>query len=303
MKFPVKPMLLRRSEVPLHPGDWWYEPKLDGSRLMYYFDGKTVRLSTRSGREVTHLYPEIAVPLDKPTILDGELVSLDDRGVPDFQKLQPRLMKLATSPTVVYAVFDVLWHDDKRLNLRTYEFRRELLERLERPISFSLVPRSRSLTLDNVLKAGFEGVVSKRGASQYLPGTRSVNWFKTTPVHSAVAVVCGYTPGKGSREGMIGSLVLGLWDDEDDTLLHIGAVGTGFTQESAKYAFDLLRMVHTNRLTIKGDIPNDMVAVSPIYTVAVEFKGWTDSAKLRHPAFKGFVNEMEAASTSQQMRQ
>lgn len=306
-------LAMRPTNGVVYGTGWMCEPKFDGSRLLYYFDGDQVRLSTRSGRDVTHLYPEVAVPVgDTPMILDGELCALDDRGVPDFQKLQPRLMKRLPFPPVVYAVFDVLWFRRESTMDRTYEERRFLLESffspgssVKLPESFLLVPSKEHLDLSQVVAAGFEGIVKKSKDGLYMPGKRSASWRKVTSTMSVIAAVGGYTPGKGSREGVIGALLLGLWGVNGD-LVYVGAVGSGFTAAQAENIktmldplrsenpfSDPLRTAHTPRLA-------EATFVKPLYAVEVKIKGWTGGTKMRHPVFKGFVDEIERATLTEQ---
>lgn len=308
LKFPIKPMLLsRRSEIP--SGNWWYEMKLDGSRLIYWFDGKSVRLQTRSGRDVTHLYPEIAVPLKTPAILDGELVALED-GVPSFRKLQPRLMKLAKSPQLVYATFDILYWQYSNMLATTYEKRRDVLEDIELPESFMVIPRTKEpVSLERVVDLGFEGVVSKRGKSAYVLGKRSEGWIKTTPTHTIVGVVGGYTPGKGSRRGAVGSLCIGLWwhpEPWPQRLRYVGSVGSGLTDGQARELLTMLEPLKSTSMFVcispDRDLPPDIVPVKPMYAVAVSFKEWTYGLRMRHPVFKGIVDEIEQATVAEQAR-
>jgi len=305
MQFPIKPMLATHRESWFAPTDglWAFEPKFDGSRLLYYFDGQQVRLSTRSGRDVTHLYPEIAVPMGRPMILDGELVAINEHGVPDFQMLQPRLMKILPIPPVVYAVFDILWFDGKNKMNRRYEERRYLLEPLRLPKSFLLVPSAPSMNFDRVIEAGFEGIVVKRLDSIYRPGIRSLAWVKQTRTLSVVAAVGGYTPGQGSREGSVGALVLGLWD-ADRYFIFVGSVGSGFTDWKARNIKQMLDPIRTDRSPFFESeyklTPVDAVFVKPLYAVEVSIKGWTKDMKMRQPVFKGFVDEIERATTRHQ---
>ncbi len=153
--------------------DWVYELKWDGVRVIYTWDGSTVRLRSRRGNDATSRYPEVAVPAaDRPLVLDGEVVSLDPSGRPSFQQLQQR-MNLAggariaaarTAVPVVYVVFDVLY-DGEEVIAEPWERRRRRLESLD--LQFPLEP---STVVDGdptalwelVKERGLEGIVAKQ---------------------------------------------------------------------------------------------------------------------------------------------
>jgi bifunctional non-homologous end joining protein LigD len=217
--------------------DWRFEIKWDGVRILLFAEEDSVRLKGRSGRDATLRYPELGSFRSKrPMVLDGEIVALDDSGMPSFERLQSR-MNLA-SPSLVtagvervpitYVVFDVL-HDGSSVVAESWSARRERLETLELPGSMvrSDAVADAGPLWNFVVERGMEGVVAKRVGSSYRPGKRSPDWRKIASFRTLRAVVGGYTPGERGRSGSFGSLLIGLWDG--DRLRWIGSVGSGFS--------------------------------------------------------------------------
>src|SRR6266508_3581527 len=198
-------MLAVLGELPGHDAGWGYEFKWDGVRIIAYVHSGQVRLMSRTDRDVTGSYPELAGLSDLldgvPAVLDGEVVAYDDRGRPSSLPLP-------------------------------YRERRDLLAELALDGPHVRTPPWFAGGGADVLAAsaeqGLEGVVAKRLESPYLPGRRSPAWRKVKPVRTQEVVIGGWKPGEGRRAGMIGSLLLGIPGPEG--LRYVGHVGTGFTQ-------------------------------------------------------------------------
>jgi bifunctional non-homologous end joining protein LigD len=186
---------------------------------------EALRFSTRAGK--THLWSRNGLPLEKKfpavakalsklklpsTILDGEVVAVDKNGVPRFQLLQ-RFQKQPTAPTLYY-VFDVLWSDDEDLTGRPIMDRRRVLEQIIKPadgvqLGTYIEGEGRAL-FDLIKQKGMEGIIAKRKASLYRPGTRTSDWLKIKARLQQEFVVGGFTEGKGSRQ-RLGALLLGAY--------------------------------------------------------------------------------------------
>jgi bifunctional non-homologous end joining protein LigD len=161
-------------------------------------------------------FPAVAKALSKlklpSTILDGEVVAVDKNGVPRFQLLQ-RFQKQPTAPTLYY-VFDVLWSDDEDLTGRPIMDRRRVLEQIIKPaggvqLGTYIEGEGRAL-FDLIKQKGMEGIIAKRKASLYRPGTRTSDWLKIKARLQQEFVVGGFTEGKGSRQ-RLGALLLGAY--------------------------------------------------------------------------------------------
>ena len=191
--------------------DWAFEMKWDGYRAVAVCDGPDVTLFSRTGKDMTDTYPEVADALAArdltDTVLDGEVVALGPDGAPSFSRLQQ-----GTRP-INYLLFDVLSHDGEALKNATYLERRDVLRDLDLDDGETLrVPLAFDGSLEDAVASsqelGLEGVVAKRRDSRYRSGTRSSSWIKIKNQRMQEAVIVGWRPGKGNRSGRVGSLLL-----------------------------------------------------------------------------------------------
>ncbi|MFC3607312.1 DNA ligase D [Stutzerimonas tarimensis] len=217
-------------------GDWRYEIKFDGYRILARIEAGEVRLLTRSGHDWTARMPEQAEALAglglESAWLDGEVVVLDEDGKPDFQALQ-NAFENGRSGSILFYLFDVPYLNGMDLREAPLEDRRNalrmLLDAAETPLlryseDFSEHPDS---LLDSACQMKLEGLIAKRVGSRY-ESRRSSSWVKIKCQNRQEFVIVGYTEPKGMRSGF-GALLLGL-HDEQGQLRYAGKVGTGFTQ-------------------------------------------------------------------------
>jgi len=200
-------MLATLSKEPVTGPEWVYEEKYDGIRAVAYRDGDRVRLLSRTGQDLTAGFSSVADAVrdlpDRDTVLDGELVVFDAKGVSRFQLLQRRGIDPRTRP--VYAVFDCLRSEGRDVLRRPLEERRErLLELVPKragPLMPSRrLPRGGAKALATARDKGWEGVIAKLAGSPYEPGVRSRAWLKIKVRGESEFVIGGYTPPQGSRE-------------------------------------------------------------------------------------------------------
>jgi bifunctional non-homologous end joining protein LigD len=262
-----------------------------------------VRLTTRTGLDVTGRYPEVQglgpALGDHAAILDGEVVALDDAGAPSFQLLQRRMHRLGgevRGAPVHLLLFDVLWLDGAWTVDRPWHERRALLEDLaltgpawrtppvhrDDPTALLALARDR----------GLEGLMAKRVDSPYEPGRRSRDWIKIPLELRDDFVVGGWMEGARGRAGRIGSLLLGRWDGDD--LVYVGKVGTGWDFADLEHLAAVLRPLRRDDppFTGGGPLPRDAVFVEPSLVVAVRFRNWTDAGIIRHSAFLGVRDDV-----------
>ncbi|MDQ3320198.1 MAG: ATP-dependent DNA ligase [Actinomycetota bacterium] len=233
---PLKPQLARSAkELPAGEG-WCYEPKWDGFRTIVFRDGEDVRLQSRNGRPMNRYFPEVveqvlALPARR-LVLDGEIVVEVD-GVQEFdllsQRIHPaasRVERLARETPAGYVAFDLLAEGDEALLALPYRERRERL----RPVvadgdgPVGLTPATSDPDAAGAwLTGASEGVIAKEAAAPYSPGERT-GMLKIKRVRTADCVVAAFRFGK--QEGTVGSLILGLYD-EDERLREVGHV-SGF---------------------------------------------------------------------------
>jgi ATP-dependent DNA ligase len=227
LKPPVKPQLARsRPELPA--GDEWaYEPKYDGFRAIVFVDGEQSMVQSRGGKPLARYFPELKFPAGR-YVIDGEIVIDGDDGRQDFDALQnrihpaaSRIAMLAEQTPARYIAFDLLALDDERLLESPFAERRAALE-ATLGSTLDLTPSTRSLEEAEPWLGSGEGVVAKDVRAPYRPGER-VGMVKVKRVRTIDAVVAGWRPGKD--DGTVGSLILGLYDDEGK--LHIVGHSSG----------------------------------------------------------------------------
>jgi len=316
---PLRPMLAMTAPAPRDLDHWALEMKWDGVRALAYIERGQVRLMSRTERDITVTYPELArlgsATLTTPTphkqlLLDGEIVVFGADGWPEFEALQPRMhvgsesqaKLLAGQTPVTYLIFDLLQLDGRPLMDLAYSERRALLDELalagpnwQTPPSF---PGGDFDAVRSVSEAHrMEGVVAKRLDSRYLPGVRTDSWRKIKNVRTQEAVVAGYKPGKGNRTGQVGSLLIGVNDASG--LVYAGHVGTGFTDETLRMLGDKLRPLRRPDSPFDGPVPPEharpAVWVEPKLVVQVSFDRWTKAGRMRAPVYKGLRDDIDPA--------
>jgi bifunctional non-homologous end joining protein LigD len=311
----VRPMLAVTGPAPRDQENWALEMKWDGVRALAYLERGQVRLMSRTERDITVAYPELAAlgPASphKQLLLDGEIVVFGDEGWPEFEALQPRMhvtaatqaALLAGQTPVTYLIFDLLQLDGRPLFDLPYADRRGLLDELglngpywQTPPSF---PGEDFSAVQGVsLEHGMEGVVAKRLDSVYAPGVRTDHWRKIKNVRRQEAVVAGYKPGQGNRTGQVGSLLIGVHDESG--LIYAGHVGTGFSDQTLRLLGDKLRPLRRADSPFDGPVPPEharpAVWVEPRLVIDVTFDRWTRAGRMRAPVYKGLRDDIDPAT-------
>jgi bifunctional non-homologous end joining protein LigD len=293
---------------------WALEMKWDGVRALAFVERGRVRLMSRTERDITATYPELAAlgraTDHKQLLLDGEIVVFGADGWPSFEGLQPRMhvadaaaaRLLAGHNPVTYLVFDLLQLDGRPLLDLAYRYRRALLDELalagpnwQTPPGF---PGADFEAVRAVSAAhGMEGVVAKRLDSRYQPGTRGGDWRKIKNHLSQEAVVAGYKPGQGNRAGLVGSLLIGVNDDSG--LIYAGHVGTGFNAATLRMLSERLEPLRRPDSPFDGPVPHmyarTAVWVEPRLVIDVAFDRWTKAGRMRAPVYKGLRDDKDPA--------
>jgi bifunctional non-homologous end joining protein LigD len=312
------PMMARlASSVPANEDAWGYEIKWDGVRAIAYCEPGRIVLSSRNLTDITSRYPElrrISRQLgSRSAVLDGEVAALDANGRPSFQRLQSRMhlgsesavRRIMKDVPVTYMIFDLLYLDGRLTMEDPYRERRALLEGLglEGP-SWQTPAYHRGdgqRLLNASSKQGLEGIIAKRLDSRYEPGRRSGSWLKIKNLHSQEVVIGGWRPGKGARQGSIGALAVGYYEDTDGKrkrtgrrLRYAGSVGTGFTERELRSLEKKLRPLERKDSPFDGrQPPKDTVFVEPRLVAEVAFSEWTATKTLRQPSYKGLRDDKE----------
>jgi bifunctional non-homologous end joining protein LigD len=309
----LRPMLAEAVDKPFDDPKWTFEPKLDGVRTLAYVSTDHTTLFSRTGRDQTVQYPELANLATYVNalnaVLDGEIVVLGPDGQPSFNLLQQRIN--ITSPAdvdrarkahpVVFYVFDILWLDERDLTGLPLTERREILHDVVTetgPIAFTYTVDGDGKAFYEAAKGlGLEGIVAKKLDSVYEQGKRSHNWRKIKALRSVDAVVIGWTPGGGSRSQTFGALLLGAYDDAG--VLHwIGQVGTGFTGRVLDEMQRRLDAIEVDEPPSPDPELCDVKGarwVRPELVAEVLYLEVTRGRKLRAPTFRGLRPDIDPA--------
>ena len=299
----VPPMLaVPAAELPEPGPAWAAEFKWDGVRAVAYLSAGRLRLLSRSGRDMTRAYPELAGLAhqagSREMVLDGEIAAFAG-GRPSFAALQRRMHVAAPSPRLLaavpatYLVFDIMDLDGESLISEPYARRRDILEaqqlageQVHVPPSF---PGGGKAVLAVSIRDGLEGVVAKRLDSPYRPGRRSPDWLKIKNRRILDVVVGGISPGRGHRAGQIGSLLVGIAGPGG--LAYAGRVGTGFTQPELRRLEQLLAPLRRDRPPFAGPVPpaqaRDVTWVEPRLVIEVSYAELTPDGILRAASYQG----------------
>ena len=284
---------------------WRLEGKWDGVRAVATVDGGDLVLRSRTDREMTATYPELAelpgLVAHRPVTLDGEIVAFDSQDRTDFGLLQQRLglsgpavERIRQVVPVTYLIFDVLTLDGEPLLDTPYDERRAVLDGLRIAGEHCRVPKQLHGNPADVLAStkanGWEGMIAKKSDSRYLPGKRSSAWIKVKNEKDIEVAVVGWEPGQGRRAGLIGSLLLAV--PAASGWRYVGKVGTGFTDAMLVDLADRLAPLRLDESPVTEPLPPGAAVrsarwVRPEIVGEVVYSEITRHGALRHPRWRG----------------
>jgi bifunctional non-homologous end joining protein LigD len=293
----------RGTQVPMGE-EWLHEVKWDGVRALTDVRDGTLRMTSRNENAITIAWPELATsPLgDRDLLVDGEIIALNERGLPDFRTLQERMhvrsaqtaARLADAVPAIYMVFDLLRLDGVDLAAEPLETRRERLAGLGLDGAWQ-VPAGYddgSMLFEATLQQGLEGIVSKRRASTYRFGERSGHWLKFAHRHRLSYVVGGWRPQEGSSD-RLASLLVG--EPTPDGLLYRGRVGSGIGPRQSRALAELVAGLGRPDSPFDDEVPRvDARGTSwlePRLVVDVDTHG-RGYARLRQPSYQGIRSDL-----------
>ncbi|MBI3547381.1 MAG: DNA ligase D [Gammaproteobacteria bacterium] len=273
-------------------GEWQYELKFDGYRLLTRIADKKTRLFTRSGKDWSEKLPHLVQAIQALGVLDawidGEIVVLDANGAPDFQKLQNAFDNGRTEK-IQYFVFDLPYFNGYDLRRTPLNERRELLQRLcaqQAALHFSEdFAETPQQILANACQLSLEGIIGKRRDAEYMSG-RSNSWIKLKCQQRQEFIIGGFTEPQGSRTGF-GALLLGVYDDAGQ-LRYAGKVGTGFNNQRLASMHARLKALATSHAAFAHPPRERGIHwVEPKLVAEISFAQWTHDGLIRQGVFHG----------------
>jgi bifunctional non-homologous end joining protein LigD len=290
------------THVPVGP-EWTHEVKWDGVRILgdvVAGNSGRARLFTRNGNDASLAWPEVHTsPLgDRDVLVDGEIIGLNDEGLPDFGVLQERMhvrsavsaARLAERVPATYMVFDLMRLDGRDLTHLPLSERRETLAELELDGSWQ-VPAAYddgSMLFDATLQQGLEGIVSKRLGSRYTFDARSPHWVKLAHRHRYSYVVAGWRPQEGTSDRLASVLV---GEPTPDGLLYRGRVGSGIGGAASRLLSGLVKPLEVAESPFVDQVPavdaKGTHWVEPRVVVDVDSHSRSPVTRLRQPSFRG----------------
>ena len=296
----IEPMLAKPVERLPAKGEWLYELKLDGYRALAMKKAGILTLFSRRGNNLNKRFPVISYAFDflqDNTIVDGEIVALDEQGKPSFSALQNSVRRMES---LYFYAFDLLAYAGKDLRKLPFVERRYLLE--EQALRYRQDPVRLSAVFDAAPKEliaaakknGLEGVIAKGATSTYESGERTGAWVKYKTNKGQELVIGGYKPGTVGFD----YLLAGYYEGKD--LLFIGKIKNGFTPPLRRKVYESFKGLKTNICpfanlpepqnarrgeALTAEVMKKIQWLRPKLVAQIEFTEWTKGNHLRHSRF------------------
>lgn len=305
----ISPMLATLTDKPFDAPGWVYEIKWDGYRAVAYLNKKKVELLSRNQKSFNEkFYPihDALAKLGLNTVLDGEVIAADDKGMANFGDLQN--WRSEADGSLLYYAFDILWYEGKDLTQLPLTERRTILK--------AVLPETENILLSNDFetsgleffaaaeKMGLEGIMAKRADSAYNIGARTTDWLKIKTQLRHEVVIGGFTKNEGTAK-QFSSLLVGLF--EKGKFVYTGKIGTGFNDQTQKEMMKLFRplIIKSSPFDTVPDInkpsrfrptPPKALAkwLKPDLVCEVSYREVTGDGVMRHPSFEGMRSDKDA---------
>jgi bifunctional non-homologous end joining protein LigD len=294
------PMLAEQVMKIPSSGQYFFELKWDGIRVTVLKRGPKVTILSKSGRDITPSFMDVVTPLEdfdaEEAILDGELVSLDGKGVPVFAHIISRMHSKSAStiassarayPATLY-LFDLRYIDGRSCTREPIERRRDWLAaslKVSERVRLSELFDDGESLFEGAKALGLEGIMAKKYGSLYTEEKRSLDWVKIKVRALIDVVIIGYTRGNGDRSELYGAIHVAI--REGQTLKYMGKVGTGWDEAKMKEVSALLKEVAIIDKPIPDNIEEASLTtwIKPILECEVQYASLTPNGTLREPVF------------------
>jgi len=296
----IEPMLAQaRKDVPVSES-FIYEVKWDGIRAMISLEDDKILIRSRNGLDLTAKFPELlnAEKSFRGTcgLFDGEIVSLDEKGRPDFKNVIHRMQRssegdieraMKKNPVYCY-LFDLLYLDGRSVVNEPLMRRRQWLkDAVKKDSSYRLseLVEDGEALFAAAGEHGLEGIMAKEKNSKYSPGKRSDSWYKIKIRQTAESHIIGYTIGKGTREEKFGALHLG--DYSEDEIVYRGKVGTGFDDKILKEVYSELKKLKETKKAISEKVLDEKqtIWIEPKMVCEIQYSSITKDGAYREAVF------------------
>ncbi len=296
----VNPMLCTLIDEPFDNSDWLFEIKWDGYRAIGTKKGQHIQLYSRNNNDFSEKFTPVTQALrqlDRDVTLDGEIVVVDQQGMPHFEWLQQ--WHKNPQGELRYYVFDILWCDGHDVRTMPLEDRKQLLA--------SVIPANSVLRYsDHVQTHGealfskmqqrqLEGIVAKKRTSTYAEGDRGSAWLKIKTHLRQEVVIGGFTEPRGTRQDL-GALITGVY--EGGKLVYVGHSGGGISDSQRKELRQKLAKIEQKTSPFETEPkPNAPVHwVKPLLVCEMNFSEWTKDGSMRQPKFVGMREDKKPTS-------
>lgn len=287
----ITPMLATLTDKPFDDDNWLFEIKWDGYRALAFKEKRKIELLSRKNLSFNKKFAPVAEALkeiDADVVLDGEIVSVNDKGKGEFQLLQQ--WQKTGKGQLLYYVFDILWLNGENLTELPLTERKEILQDIlpdNDIIRYSDHIQGKGKDFyEEAVRQGLEGIMAKKADSTYSPDIRTRQWLKVKTHQQQEAIICGFTEPRKSRK-YFGALVLGVY--EKGELKYAGHTGTGFTEKLQADLYKKLKPLITKETPFAKKPKTNMPCtwVKPKLVCEIKFGEWTQENIMRIPVFLG----------------
>jgi len=304
-------MLATLVADPVEGSGWLYEIKWDGYRAISYINKGVVEIRSRNNKSFNEKFYPVHAALQKwkiNAVVDGEIVVVNDEGLPDFGDLQ--LWRSEADGQIALYVFDVLWLEGYDVMNLPLEERHQLLRSIIPPDN-GIIKLSEQFDTSGkdffVLaeRLGLEGIFAKRSNSIYTPGFRSKDWLKIKTEKRQEFVIGGYTKNENTSK-LFSAMLVGWY--EDSRFHFVTPVGTGFNTAMQKDILQKLKPYVTKSCPFveepeynkpsrfRPSPPRATVTwVKPKLVAEISYREVTKDGAIRHPSFKGLREDKKAS--------